>query len=155
PRVFALRVGRATDEFAVAAVLLHKAFAAGRALLVERLVGLQSNARALHQAARGLAIGITGAGEEGTEAARFDGHFLAAVFAVFRGVFRIAFGHFRRKILYEVAFGIARATEEKSVATDALKQFTLSALLTGFSSRDARLVREHFLVSAVEVDNKF
>src|SRR5207245_1778861 len=64
PRVFALGVSRATDEFAEAAVLFHQAVAAKSALFVERLVRLVRHASALHQTPRGLAVGIAFAGQE-------------------------------------------------------------------------------------------
>src|SRR6185295_18779522 len=103
----------------------------------------------------GFAIGIAGAGQEGAKTAALDGHFLAAILAIFGGSFGIALGDFRRKVLDEIAFGITRAAEEKSVAADAFEQFALAALLAGLAGRDARLVREHLLVGPVEVHDEF
>ena len=155
PRVLAFWIPSAANEFAVAAVFFDQALAARRAFFIQRLVWLERNARALYQAACGFAIGIAGAGEEGAKAAALDGHFLAAIVAIFGGTFGIALGDFGRKILDEVALGITRAAEEKSVAADAFEQFALAALFAGFACRDARFVREHLLVGPVEVHDKF
>src|SRR5579862_9559423 len=116
---------------------------------------MQRDARALDQAARGLAVGVAGAGEEGAKAAALDGHFLTAVFAILDGAFRVAFGHFRGKILNEIAFRITRTTQKKTVTADALEEFALGALFAGFSGRDTGLVGKHLFIGAVEVHDKF
>src|SRR5579862_416621 len=116
---------------------------------------MQRDARALDQAARGLAVGVAGAGEEGAKAAALDGHFLTAVFAILDGAFRVAFGNFRGKILNEIAFRIKRTTQKKTVTADALEEFALAALFAGFSGRDTGLVGKHLLIGAVEVHDKF
>src|SRR6202007_652352 len=79
PRVFALRIPGAADEFAKTPVFLHQAVAALRALLVQGLIRLMRDTRARHQAPRGLAIGIAGAGQEGAKAPALDGHLFTAV----------------------------------------------------------------------------
>src|SRR5260221_9591953 len=79
PRVLALRIAGAADEFAKAAVLFHKMIAAQRAEFRERLIGLVRDARALDQPARRLAVGVTLAGEESAEHPPLDHHFLAAL----------------------------------------------------------------------------
>jgi len=83
-------------------------FPAQRTQFGERLIGLVRDARALNKAAGGLAVRVTGAGEEGAEAPALDGHLLAAVVAILG--FRFAagfFGKFRGEVLNEIAFGIA------------------------------------------------
>src|SRR5262245_27760701 len=47
PRIFAVGVAGAADEFAVASVFFHETFSASGAFFVKRFVGLKSNARAL------------------------------------------------------------------------------------------------------------
>src|SRR6266571_2540264 len=118
-RVLALRVGRATDEFAEASVLFHQPAAARGALLVERFIRLVRDTRPLHQAARRLAVGIARASQEGAESPALDGHFLPAVVAILDLVGVPGVGLHRREILNEVAVGIARAAQEKPVAANA------------------------------------
>ena len=55
----------------------------------------------------------------------------------------------------EIAIRIARATQEKSVAADALQQFALTALLAGLAGGDARFVRNHFVAGLGQIDDKF
>src|SRR5260370_14052294 len=58
PRVLALRISRATDEFSEAPVLFHQAVSVQRTLFIQRLIGLVRNPRSGHQAPPGLAIRI-------------------------------------------------------------------------------------------------
>src|SRR6266702_441843 len=122
-RVLALRIAGAANEFAVPAVLFHQAFAAERALFIERFVGLARLARAFHEAARGLAIRVARAGQERTEAPALDGHLPAAVLAVFDGVFALHFfaAKFRGKILNEIAIRVPRAAIKEAMPADALQ----------------------------------
>ena len=91
PRVLAFRITRAADEFAEAAVFFHQPAFACRTLFIQRLIRLPRDARAFHQPPRGLTIRISRAGEEHAEAAALDGHFLAAIVAIFDFVFGVAF----------------------------------------------------------------
>ena len=68
----------ARGELAEAAVLQHQVVVALRALFVERLIGLSLSAADL---LGGLAVGVAGAGEEGTETALLQDHRTAAVLA--------------------------------------------------------------------------
>jgi len=56
--------------------------------------------------------------------------------------------------LNEIAFGIARTTEEETVAANAFEQFALAALFTLFSGRNASLVRKHFVVGLIKVNDE-
>src|SRR5258708_2409131 len=155
-RVLALRVAGAADEFAEAAAFLHEIFAAQRTQLRERLIGLVRDARALDEAARGLAVRVTGAGEKGAEAAALDGHLLAAIVAIFDFGFAAGlFGKFRREVLNEIAFGVARTAQEETVAADALEQFALAALFALFPRGDAGLVGKHLVSGLVHVNDEF
>ena len=154
PRVFALRVGGAADEFAEAPVLFHQAIAASGALLVERLIRLMRDARPLHQAPRGLAIRIAGASQKRAKAPALDSHFLAAIIAIVSLVLVAGVGLNGRKVFDEVALGIARAAQEEAVAADAFEQFALPAFLAFFSRRNAGFVREHFVIGLVEVEDE-
>src|SRR5258708_38197863 len=102
PGVLALRISLATDKFAEAAVFFHQVGFAGRALFVQRLIRLPRDARAFHQAPGGLAIRIAGAGQENTEAAALDGHFLAAIIAIFDFAVGFAAPQLRRKGLNKI-----------------------------------------------------
>src|SRR5439155_10158296 len=156
PRVLALWIAGATDKFAETPVLLDEAFAARRAFFVERLIGLPCGARAFDKAPRRFAIRVTRAREEYAEAAALDRHFLATVVAYFD--FGFALGllrQFRRKVLNKIAIGIARATQEKSVAADAFEQFALAALLALLAGRDAGFVGKHFVAGLIQVNDEF
>src|SRR5437879_12137249 len=101
-RVLALLIAAAAEEFAEAAAFLHEILAAKCTQFSERLIGLVRDARALDKAARGLAVRITSAGEEGTEAPALDGHLLAAIVAILGFGFAAGlFGKFRGKVLNE------------------------------------------------------
>ncbi len=156
PRVLALRIAGASDEFTEAAVFFHQPIAAERAFLIQRLIRLVRNARALNQAARRLAVRITGAGEERAEAPALDSHLLAAIVAILcLGFATGLFGRLRREVLNEITFGIARAAEEETVPADALEQFALAAFFAFFPRGDAGLVRKHLVVGFVEVNDEF
>src|SRR2546430_814745 len=155
-RVLAFRIARAPDKFAEAAAFLHEIFAAQRTQLGERLIGLVRNARALDEAARGLAVRVTGTGKERAEAPALDGHLLAAIVAILGFGFTAGlFGKFRREVLNEVAFGIARTAQEETVAADTLEQFALAALFALLPGRNAGLVGKHLVIGLVEVNDKF
>src|SRR5437899_3567289 len=66
-RVLALRISGAAYELAEAPAFLYQVVATFLAFFFERLVRLESNARALHHASRGLAVGIAGASQEGAK----------------------------------------------------------------------------------------
>ena len=122
------------------------------AFFIERNVRLARFLRALHKAARRFAIRISRARKERAETAALDDHFFAAVVAILRGGFRVGLvARDVREIANEIAFGIARAAEEKSVAADALEQFALAALLAFFARGDAGLVGIHLIGGFVEV----
>src|SRR5438445_145568 len=155
-RVLAFRVAGAADEFAEAAVFFHQPIAAERAFFIERLIRLMCDARALDEAARGPAVREAGAGEKGAEAATLDGHLLAAIVAIFGFGFAAGlFGSLRRKVLDEIAIGIARAAEEETVAADALEQFALAALFALFPRGNASFVGKHLVVGFIEVNGEF
>src|SRR4029077_8581247 len=126
------------DKLAEAAVLFHQPVAIQRTLLVQGLIGLRSDARSGHQPPCSLAIRITRAGREGPKAPALQGHFLAAIFAIFNLVFRV-FWNFLGEVLDEIAFRVARAAKEESVPADALQQLALAALLALFPGRDSGL----------------
>src|SRR5207245_10618692 len=95
---------------------------------------------AVDAAACGLAVRVAGAGQERAEAAALDGHLLAAIIAILGLRFASGLlGSLRREILNEIAFGITRAAEEKTVAADAFEQFALTALFTFFRCGNAGL----------------
>ncbi len=101
--------------------------AAKRTFLVQWLVRLMRDARALHQTPRRLAIRIAAARQERAEASALQQHFFPAIFAIL-GLALGVVVQFRRHILDEIAIRIARATQEKSVPADALEQFAFAAL---------------------------
>src|SRR5258708_5360950 len=114
------------------------------------------DARALDETARGLAVRVTGAGEKRAEAPALDSHLLAAIVAIFSFWFAAGlFRSFRREVLNEIAFGIARAAKEETVAADAFEQFALAALFALFPRGNAGLVGKHFVIGFVEVNNEF
>src|SRR5229473_2086030 len=155
-RVLALRVSRAADEFAEAAVFFHQPVTAECAFLIKRLIRLMRDARTLNQAPRGLAVRVSGTGQEGAEAPPLDGHLLAAIVAILGLGFATGLlGSLRRKVLNKIAFGIARATEEKSMSADALQQFALAALFAFLPGRYAGFVRKHLVAGLVQVDDEF
>ncbi len=91
-RVLALRIIFAADEIAETALALEKlAFVQG-AFFVETDIGLACGARAANQATCGFAVRVAGASEENAEATALDGHFLAAVIAIFDFYFAIVRG---------------------------------------------------------------
>src|SRR5947207_653302 len=156
PRVFALRVAGAADKFAEAAVLFHQSVAAERAFLIELFIRLMRDASALDKTPRSLAVRITGASEKRAKAAALDGHLLAAIVAVLGLGFPASlFRSLRGEVLNEIAFGIARAAQEESVAANAFEQLALAALFALFPRRDAGLIGKHLVVGLVEVDDEF
>src|SRR5579859_3905766 len=155
PRIFALRIAGAADEFAEAAMLLDESVAAESALFVERLVRLPRDARALDETPRGLAIRIALAREKNSEAAALDGHLLAAIVAIFDFWLAGIGGELGRKILDEIAIGIAGTAQKESVPADTFEQLSLAALFALFASGDACLVGKHFIVGAIQIDYEF
>ena len=83
--VFALGIVGTADEVAVAAVFFDEVNFAAKLGTFRRVAssGWQGDAGAFDKAAGGFAIGVAGAGQENAEAAALDGHFLAAIVAVF------------------------------------------------------------------------
>ena len=101
----ALRIGGASGEFAVLAVLLDKLRTALRAFFIEQFVGLQGSSRAGFQAPRGFAIRIAGACQEHAPAAALDDHLAPAVVAGFDfcgAIFALG-RQLRREIADEIA----------------------------------------------------
>src|SRR5271170_3009268 len=88
-RIFALWVAGAANELTEAAVLFHQAVAVERTLLIERFIRLVRNTCAGDKAARGFAIGIASTSEKRAKPATLQGHFLAAVLAIFDLVFGV------------------------------------------------------------------
>src|ERR1700683_1796212 len=149
--VFALRVSRAADKFAVTSLPLDERGAALGTLFVQRLVGLARLARSLHQAPGGLAIWVPRAGQERAEAPALDGHFAAAFRTRFRpGAVAGVAAKFRRKIARVIAIRIAVATHEKAVAADAFEEVALRALGAELFSGNPALVGFHFVAGALE-----
>src|SRR5438552_3636605 len=114
------------------------------------------DASALDKTPRSLAVRITGASEKRAKAAALDGHLLAAIVAVLGLGFPASlFRSLRGEVLNEIAFGIARAAQEESVAANAFEQLALAALFALFPRRDAGLIGKHLVVGLVEVDDEF
>ena len=144
-RVFAFGIIFTTDEIAEAALTLEKlAFVEG-AFLIEADIRLARGTCSTDQATRGFAVRVAGTRQEHAEAAPLDGHFLATIIAILDFHFAIVGGKFRRKILDEIAIGIAIAAQEETVSADALEQFTLAAFFASLSGGNAGFVRQHFV----------
>src|SRR3984885_3209535 len=154
PGVLALGIIFATDEITEAALGAKGLAFVGGAFFVQLYVRLARGPCAAHQTASGLAIRIAGTRKEHAKAAALDGHFLTAVIAIFDFHFAVVRGELGRKILYEIAIGIAIAAQEKTVAADALEQFSLAALLAFLPGRNARLIREHFVFGLIQVQKE-
>src|ERR1035441_6253620 len=137
----------ARRELAEPAELQNQVALALRALLVERLILLLGAADLFG----GLAIGVSGAGQEGAEAALLQDHGAAAVFAVF--LFTLL-GHFDIRIVRLArvgAFGVAGTGDELAVLAPLHNEglFALGTHLAGgfFHPLDVR----HVLFGVLEI----
>jgi len=114
----ALRIGRAAGEFPILAMLFNQLGTALGTFFIEEFVRLEGSARAGLQAARRLAIGISGASQKHSPAAALDDHVAPAIVAGFdfrRAI--LALGRqFRRKVANEIAIRIPGAAQEKNRA---------------------------------------
>src|SRR5271170_7893185 len=155
PRVLALRIIRAADEIAEAALAAQQLRVVERAFFIERNIRLARDARATYQAARGFAIRVALAGEKNAQTAALDDHFLAAIIAIFDFRHAVRFRRkLGRKILDVIAIRIAIAAQEKSVARNALQQFTLAAFFALQPGGNPGLVGQHLLVGLIEIHDE-
>src|SRR5271155_3879790 len=153
PRVLALRIIRAADEIAEAALAAQQLRVVQRAFFIERNIGLARDARPAHQTARGFAIRVALAREKHAEAPALDDHFLAAIIAIFDFGDAVRFrGQLGRKVFDVVAIGVAIAAQEKSVARYALEQFTFAAFFALQPGGNPGLVGQHLLVGLIEIN---
>src|SRR5262249_22147709 len=162
--VLAGGVVRAGRVLAEPAVLDREVLAALRAGLVERDIRLRLDLPlgADGDPARGLALGIGGAGQEGTEPAALEDHVAAPLgTALLRELGRRARGPvlglavlavaLARDLLGVLALGIARAGEELAEATPLLDH-PLAALLADEVGRDLLALHvAHVLLRVLEV----
>src|ERR1700743_2053565 len=152
-RVLALRIAGTADKRTEASMLLDQVVAAKLALLFQRFVRLESDARTFDEPPRRLAIRVAAARQECSEATALHQHFLAAIFAIFSLTLGVVV-EFRRHVLNKVAIRIARAAKEESVPADALQKLAFAALFALLPGRDAGLVRNHLVVGLGQIDDK-